>query len=115
VLVWITSSLVLFRWVTPPLQPRVVGPYLEWGAWLSSRMSLEGTGHIQILGRNQRPTVPRIQDFDTAADDAGHVGTTLAESLILGQIGAGGPGNPSPSSLFGFPRYHLQAVVAEND
>jgi hypothetical protein len=66
------------------------------------------------LGRNQRPTVPRIQDFDTAADDAGHVGTTLVESLILGQIGAGGPGNPSPSSPFGFPRYHLQAVVAEN-
>jgi hypothetical protein len=55
VLVWITSGLVLFRWVTPPLQPRVVGPYLEWGAWLSSRMSLEGTGRIQIWAVTSDP------------------------------------------------------------
>jgi hypothetical protein len=101
VLVWITSGLVLFRWATPPLQPRVVGPYLEWGAWLSSRMSLEGTGRIQILGRNQRPTVPRIQDFDTAADDAGHVGTTLAESLILGRLGLVGLVTPAPHRRLG--------------
>jgi hypothetical protein len=39
-----------FRLVTPPLQPGVVGPYLVRGVWFSNRLSLEGTGHIQIYG-----------------------------------------------------------------
>jgi hypothetical protein len=39
-------GLVLFRLVAPPLQPRVVGPYLVWGAWFPSRLPLEGTGRI---------------------------------------------------------------------
>jgi hypothetical protein len=43
-------GLVLFRMVAPPLQPRVVGPYLLWGAWFSSHLLLEGTDRIQIFG-----------------------------------------------------------------
>jgi hypothetical protein len=45
-------GLVLFRLVAPPLQPGVVG----WGGspvrgvWFHSRLSLEGTDHIQSFG-----------------------------------------------------------------
>jgi hypothetical protein len=44
------SGLVLFTLVVPPLQPGEVGPYPVWGAWFSSRLPLEGTGHIHIFG-----------------------------------------------------------------
>jgi hypothetical protein len=37
--------------VTPPLQPRVVGPYLVWGVRFSSHLPLEGTGRILNFGR----------------------------------------------------------------
>jgi hypothetical protein len=37
---------VLFRLVTPPLQPGVVGPYLVRGVWFPSHLILEGTSRI---------------------------------------------------------------------
>jgi hypothetical protein len=37
---------VLFRLVAPPLEPRVVGPYLAWGKWFHSRLQLEGISRI---------------------------------------------------------------------
>jgi hypothetical protein len=40
-------GLALFRWVTPPLQPRVVGPYPIRDVWFPSRLSLEETDRIQ--------------------------------------------------------------------
>jgi hypothetical protein len=40
-------GLVLFRLVTPPLQPGVVGPYPIWDTWFPSRLSLKGTSRIQ--------------------------------------------------------------------
>jgi hypothetical protein len=43
-------GLVYFRLVVPPLQPRVVGPYLVRGVWFPSRLLLEGTGRIQNFG-----------------------------------------------------------------
>jgi hypothetical protein len=33
----------------------------------------------------------------SAADDTGDVGTTSAKAIILGLIGTGAPGNPSPA------------------
>jgi hypothetical protein len=43
-------GLVRFRLVAPPLQPGVVVPYLVWGAWFPSHLSLEGIDRIQISG-----------------------------------------------------------------
>jgi hypothetical protein len=43
-------GLILFRLVALPLQPRVVGSYLVWSTWFSSRLPLEGTDRIQIFG-----------------------------------------------------------------
>jgi hypothetical protein len=40
------KGLILFRMVTPSLEPRVVGLYLVQGVWFSSRLLLEETGHI---------------------------------------------------------------------
>jgi hypothetical protein len=37
-------GLVLFRLLVPPLQSGVVGSYLVWGIWFSSRLLLQGTG-----------------------------------------------------------------------
>jgi hypothetical protein len=42
-------SLVLFRLVAPPLQPRVVGPYPIWGVWLPSCLLLEGDEDITSM------------------------------------------------------------------
>jgi hypothetical protein len=44
------SGSVLFRLVAPPLQLRVVGPYLVQCVWFPSRLLLNGTGHIQNFG-----------------------------------------------------------------
>jgi hypothetical protein len=52
-------GLVLFMLVTPPLQAGVVGPYPVRGAWFSSHVPLEGTGRIQVLGRNRWHVVPQ--------------------------------------------------------
>jgi hypothetical protein len=43
-------GLVLFRLMSLPLQPRVVVPYLVWGAWFPSGLLLERTGRIQNFG-----------------------------------------------------------------
>jgi hypothetical protein len=43
-------GLILFRLVALPLQPRVLGSYLVWSTWFSSRLPLEGTDRIQIFG-----------------------------------------------------------------
>jgi hypothetical protein len=43
-------GLDLLRLVAPPLQPGVVGPYPVWGVWFPSRLTLEGTDHIQNFG-----------------------------------------------------------------
>jgi hypothetical protein len=43
-------GLLLFRLVAPPLQPRVVGPYLVRGLWFPDLFPLEGTDHIQNFG-----------------------------------------------------------------
>jgi hypothetical protein len=48
-LVRIISDLVLFRLLVPPLQIGVVVLYLVQVDWFLSRLSLEGTGHIQIF------------------------------------------------------------------
>jgi hypothetical protein len=37
-------GLVLFRLVIPPLQPKVMGPYVIHGTWFPSHLLLEGTG-----------------------------------------------------------------------
>jgi hypothetical protein len=42
-------GLVIFRFVVPPLQLGVIGPYLIWGTWFSNRLPLEGTDRIQIF------------------------------------------------------------------
>jgi hypothetical protein len=42
-------GLVLSRLVAPPLQPRVVGPYLVRGVWFLSCLPLEGTSRLQII------------------------------------------------------------------
>jgi hypothetical protein len=39
-------GLVCFRFMVPPLQPEVVGPYPVRGAWLPSHLLLEGTDRI---------------------------------------------------------------------
>jgi hypothetical protein len=44
------SGPVLFRFVVPPLQSEVVGPYPVWCAWFPSHLPLERTGCIQIFG-----------------------------------------------------------------
>jgi hypothetical protein len=41
---------ILFRLVTPLLQPGVVGAYLVRGVWLPSHLLLEGVGRIQMYG-----------------------------------------------------------------
>jgi hypothetical protein len=43
-------GLILFRLVVPPLQPRVVEPYLVRGTWFPNRLLLKGTDRIQIFG-----------------------------------------------------------------
>jgi hypothetical protein len=43
-------GLVLFRFVAPPLQTGVVGPYLVRGVWFLSHLLLERTGRIQNFG-----------------------------------------------------------------
>jgi hypothetical protein len=48
-------GLVLLRLVVSPLQPGVVGPYLVWGTWFPSRLTLEGTSHIQIYRPKPAP------------------------------------------------------------
>jgi hypothetical protein len=50
VLAHITPGFSFFKLVAPPLQLGVVEPYLVWGAWFPSHVSLEGIGSIQILG-----------------------------------------------------------------
>jgi hypothetical protein len=44
------SDLILFRLVTPPLQPGEVVPYLVWGVWFSSCVLLEEIGRTKIFG-----------------------------------------------------------------
>jgi hypothetical protein len=39
-------GLVLFRLVTPPLQPKVVGHFLAQGVWFHNHLPLEGIDHI---------------------------------------------------------------------
>jgi hypothetical protein len=43
-------GLVLFRLVVPSLQSGVVEPYPVCDVWFSSRLPLEGIGHIQNFG-----------------------------------------------------------------
>jgi hypothetical protein len=43
-------GLVLFRLVTPPLQPGVVESYPVQGVWFPSYLLLEGTGRIKNCG-----------------------------------------------------------------
>jgi hypothetical protein len=59
-------SLVLFRLAVPPLQPGAVGPYLVRGAWLPSRLLLEGVkSYLVFLRCNQWPEVLRYLRYQT--------------------------------------------------
>jgi hypothetical protein len=48
--VWITPRISFFRLVAPPLQPRLVGPYLIRGVGFPDRLPLEETSHIHNFG-----------------------------------------------------------------
>jgi hypothetical protein len=63
--IWFAPKSSFFRWVTPPLEPRVVEPYLVWSVWFTNRLPLEELVVSRFFGRIRRPAVPRAQDPDT--------------------------------------------------
>jgi hypothetical protein len=59
-------GLVIFRLVTPPLQPRVVS-HIQYGVYGSSAICRWRYPTVsRILGRNQRLTVPGVLDPDSS-------------------------------------------------
>jgi hypothetical protein len=44
--IWLAPESSFFGWVVPPLQPRVVGPYLVRGLWFPIHLLPVGTGPI---------------------------------------------------------------------